>query len=101
MLPKNRTATTSAGHSGVRDLVGFLSFSHGWTWFFWAIAAFLGTSIWDMPGVIFFYIGGAGVMLGGLVISWVVHAGSGITELGRRIIDPRYITGRWWAVIPW
>jgi hypothetical protein len=95
----NNSPTTVAGRSGIRDLLGFFAFSHGWTWLFWAIAALLGASIWEMPGVIFFYIGGAGVMLGGLVMSGVVYGRNGPKELGRRIADPRLIPGRWWAVI--
>lgn len=84
---------------GIRDLVGFFAFSHGWTWLFWAIAALLGDSIWEMPGVIFFYIGGVGVLVGGFVMSRVVYGYGGIRELGRRIVDPRLIPGRWWAAI--
>jgi uncharacterized protein len=99
MEQHNNSPTTGAGRPGIRDLVGFFAFSHGWTWLFWAIAALLSTSIWEMPGVIFFYIGGTGVMLGGLVLSGVVYGRSGLKELGRRIADPRLIPGRWWAAI--
>jgi uncharacterized protein len=85
--------------SGTLDLTGFFAFSHGWTWLFWAAAAFLGASIWEMPAVILFYVGGAGVMLGGMVMSGVLRGRNGIKELGRRTVDPRLIGGPWWAVI--
>lgn len=82
-----------------RDVLGFLAFSHGWTWFFWLIAGRLGESVWDAPGVYFFYVGGAGVFIGGVMMSYVVHGVDGLRDLARRIFDPRRIAGRWWAVI--
>ena len=81
-------------------LAGFLAFSHLWTWAFWALAAALSEeTIWDGRGTVFFYIGGAGVPLGALVM---VSAGGGkdaLKELGRRLADPRRISWRWWALI--
>jgi uncharacterized protein len=93
---QNNTLTQ---RSSIRDLVWFFAFSHGWTWLFWVIAALLGASIWEMPGVIFFYIGGIGVLVGGFVMSRVVYGPGGIRELSRRIVDPRLIPDRWWAAI--
>jgi membrane protease YdiL (CAAX protease family) len=99
MWQQNTSAAAGVARLGIGDLVGFFAFSHGWTWLFWAIAALVGASVWEMPGTIFFYIGGVGVMLGGIVMCRVVYGRGGIQELGRRIIDPRFIPGRWWAVV--
>lgn len=94
-----RTLARGAATSGVRDLVGFLAFSHGWTWLFWAVSGAWGTSVWELPASVFFVIGGAGVFLGGLVMSRVTHGRAGLRDLGRRTLDPRPIPARWWAVI--
>jgi uncharacterized protein len=88
------TPRLHAGH-----VLGFLAFSHGWTWAFWALAASRGTSIWVWPAVAFFYIGGAGVVLGGVVMSRVVHGRLAWRDLARRIFDPRLARARWWVVI--
>jgi uncharacterized protein len=97
--PYNSSAASGTARLRTRDLLGFLAFSHGWTWFFWMMAGLAGESVWEFPGVIFFYVGGAGVFVGALVMSRIVYGLSGLKELGRRIVDPRPIAGRWWPVI--
>jgi uncharacterized protein len=95
-------ARPSAGRRGLGDVLGFLAFSHGWTWVFWAaagvLAAAAGVTVWDMPPVALFVLGGVGVPLGGLVMSWVTGQRAGLHDLARRIIDPRRLTPRWWTV---
>jgi membrane protease YdiL (CAAX protease family) len=81
------------------QVLGFLALSHGWTWAFWGAGGLMGTSIWEFPATIFLYVGGAGVFLGGVVMSRVAYGPAGLRDLGRRIVDPRPIGGRWWAVI--
>jgi uncharacterized protein len=49
--------------------------------------------------VLFFYVGGAGVVLGGVIMTGVVGGGEGLRDLGRRIVDPRVVPARWWLVI--
>ncbi len=78
---------------------GFVAFSHGWTWLFWLVAALFGTSIWVLPGLIFFILGGLGVLLGGVVMTRLLRGADGLRDLARRIIDPRRIPRRWWAVV--
>lgn len=82
-----------------RDVAGFLAFSHGWTWLLWALAAGAGASVWEPPGLYFFVPGGAGVMIGGVVMTRVAYGAVGLRDLGRRMVDPRRATGRWWAVV--
>jgi len=84
---------------GIRDILGFLAFSHGWTWTLWMVAGLSGESVWEVPGVVFFVLGGAGVLLGGIVMSRITYGSAGLRDLGRRIVDPRPIPARWWAVI--
>ncbi len=88
-----------ASESGAWDVLLFLAFSHGWTWGFWVLAGLMGETVWDWPGVAFFYVGGAGVLLGGVAMTRVLYGWPGLQELGRRCIDPRRIPVRWWALI--
>jgi membrane protease YdiL (CAAX protease family) len=89
------TASTLPG----KNILGFLAFSHGWTWFFWIVASFLATSIWRPPAVYLFVLGGLGVLLGGIVMTRLTSGSDGLRDLARRLVDPRRITGRWWAVV--
>jgi membrane protease YdiL (CAAX protease family) len=91
--------SSEPGRSRRGQLWGFLAFSHGWTWLFWTVASRWGTSIWHPPAVLFFVIGGAGVLLGGIVMTRVVYGPAGLRDLGRRVVDPTRIAGRWWAVV--
>lgn len=84
-------------------VLGFLAFSHGWTFAWWGLASALvplsSGTLWTGPAVLAFYIGGAGVLLGGIVMT-AVHSGrAGLANLGHRIIDPRLIGPFFWAVI--
>jgi uncharacterized protein len=84
--------------AGNRDVWGFLALSHGWTWGFWAVAASWGVSVWEVPATVFFLLGGAGVFLGGTVMSRVTYGPAGLRDLGRRLVDPARIGPSWWAV---
>jgi uncharacterized protein len=83
----------------ILQILGFLAFSHGWTWLFWMISGLFGETVWQAPGVYFFYIGGAGVFLGGVLMSWAAGGRVGLRDLGSRIINPRLVPWRWWLVI--
>jgi len=87
------------GWSHSRDVLGFLLFSHVWTWTFWALAGLSSDTVWDVPGVVLFVIGGAGVFVGGIVMSRSQYGAAGLRDLGRRIVDPRPISPGWWLVI--
>jgi uncharacterized protein len=82
-----------------RDVLLFLAFSHGWTWGFWGLAAAVGETVWDWPASLLFYVGGAGVFLGGWAMVYLVYGRQGLRELGVRIVDPRGIAARWWALL--
>jgi hypothetical protein len=87
------------GRRQYRDVLGFLLFSHAWTWAFWALAGLSSESVWDVPGVILFVMGGAGVFLGGVVMNRIAYGAAGLRDLGRRIVDPRPVSAGWWLVI--
>lgn len=81
-----------------RDVLLFLAFSHGWTWGFWALAGALGETVWEWPASLLFYVGGAGVFLGGWVMAFLWYGGEGLRDLGVRILDPRRIPAGWWVL---
>jgi uncharacterized protein len=81
------------------DILGFILFSHVWTWSFWTLAGISSESVWDVPGVILFVIGGAGVLVGGIVMSRTTYGPAGLRDLARRIVDPRPVSAGWWLVI--
>ncbi len=96
--PAPTTATEPV--RGAADLWGFLAFSHGWTWGFWGIVVGQGVDVWSSSwAMTLFTIGGLGLPIGGVVMTGRVAGRSGLRDLGRRLIDPGRIGGRWWAVI--
>lgn len=95
--PECTTATRVRARRG-SDVFLFLAFSHAWTWGFWALAGTTGETVWTWPGTVFFYIGGAGVFLGGIVMSGLAYGRPGLRDLAARTLDPRRVAGRWWAV---
>ena len=56
-------------------------------------------SIWAGPAAVAFYTGGAGVFIGGIVMTAMHFGRAGLVDLGQRIIDPRLIGPVWWTFI--
>lgn len=85
---------------GARDLWGFLAFSHGWTWLFWGLIIGLGLNVWaSTTGLVFLVLGGLGLPLGAVVMTGRVAGRTGLRDLGRRLVQPGRIPGRWWAAV--
>ena len=76
----------------------FLAFSDGWTFAFRSIAAAMPGSVWDAPGRAWFLVGGAGILLAGLVTAAASEGRAGLAELLRRTVDPRRAGAAAWAV---
>lgn len=93
-------ADASRRTAGTSDLWGYLAFSHGWTWLFWAIVIARGTDVWaSAASIALLAVGGLGVPVGGIVMTWRTEGGEGLRALLRRLIDPGRISGWWWAVV--
>jgi CAAX amino terminal protease family. len=94
---------TTAAHGSCRgwsDVWGFLAFSHGWTWVFWGVIVALGVDVWHSSlGTTLLIVGGLGLPIGGVVMTWRVAGRSGLRDLGRRVIEPGRLSARWWAVV--
>lgn len=85
---------------GAGDLWGFLAFSHGWTWLFWGILVARGADVWSSPwATALLAIGGLGLPIGGVVMTWRVAGRPGLRDLGRRLVDPTRIGARWWVAV--
>ncbi len=104
-LEAGRFVSAGAGPShpgeapGAWQLLGFLGLSHGWTWAFWGLASSMGDSVWDWPGVAFFYVGATGILRAGLVMTAVAGGCNALSDLWMRVLDPRRVRSRWWVVI--
>jgi membrane protease YdiL (CAAX protease family) len=79
------------------DLWGYLAFSHGWTWLWWSVNVVGGYEAFG-AGLPFTVLGGAGPLLGGLVMSYVTYGRRGLADLRRRLTDLRRIPPRWGLV---
>lgn len=85
---------------GTWDLWGFFAFSHGWTWLFWGLIIGLGLNVWaSTTGLVFLVLGGLGLPLGAVVMTGRVAGRNGLRDLGRRLVQPGRIPGRWWAAV--
>jgi uncharacterized protein len=81
-----------------RDLLGFLLFSHGWTFLWWGILVIGGWDAFAFPAVVLLVLGGIGPLLGGVVMTAVVGGRRGLADLARRIVDIRRIPWTWLAI---
>jgi uncharacterized protein len=74
----------------------FFSLALGWTALLWLVPVAANWSIWEMPGSLFLYIGGAGVPLSALILA---RRDGVLLRLSRLIVDPRFISAQMWAAI--
>ena len=79
------------------DVVGFLLFSHGWTWAWWGVNVLAGYDAFG-PGLPFTVLGGVGPLLGGVVMSYVTYGRAGLVDLWERLTDIDRIPLRWAVV---
>lgn len=70
-----------------------------WSWSFWIAVAGLGISVQSTAGVVLELIGLAGPMFGGIVFTYLTQDRAGRRDYWARMIDPRRIPPRWYAVI--
>ena len=78
---------------------GFPLLYLGWAYLFWLPVLLSEASVWSFPNVVFFLIGGASPLLAGLALAWLTGGRERLREMGRRLVDVRRITPRWWLVV--
>lgn len=96
----SQTTAARRPSGGASDLWSFFTFSHGWTWLFWGAVIVLGVDVWSSSrAMALFAVGGLGLPIGGLLMTWRVAGRSGLRDLGRRIVEPGRLSAGWWAVV--
>jgi len=78
---------------------GFPVLYLGWAYLFWLPVVASDASVWTYPNVVLLLIGGSSPLLAGLVLLWINHGRAGFSDLGRRLLEPSRIGGRWWVLI--
>lgn len=81
------------------DLWGYFAFSHGWAWLWWSVNIVADFDAFGFPGIVFTVLGGAGPLLGGVVMSRVTYGRAGWRDLWSRLTEVRRIPLRWLALI--
>src|SRR6056297_2934731 len=81
------------------DLWGYFAFSHGWAWLWWSVNIVVGFDAFGFPGVVFTVLGGAGPMLGGIVMSRATYGREGWRDLWNRLTELRRIPLGWVVVV--
>ena len=71
----------------------------GWAFLFWTPILVSETSVWELPNLAFFLVGGASPLLAGLALGWVTGGSERVRDLGRRLVDSSWITSRWWVLV--
>jgi membrane protease YdiL (CAAX protease family) len=78
---------------------GFPLIYVGWAYLWWLPVVTADTSVWSFPTVLFFLVGGASPLLAGVAMAYATGGTDRLRDLGRRLVDPRRIGRKWWAVI--
>ena len=78
---------------------GFPLLYLGWAFLFWSPILVSEASVWSFPNVVFFLIGGASPLLAGLAMAWLTGGRARLRDMGRRLVDVRRISPRWWLVV--
>jgi len=80
-------------------LFGFPLVYLGWAYLFWSPIFASGKSVWSLPNLFFFLIGGASPLLAGVLLAALKGGRKRLIELGSRLVDIRRISLRWYAFI--
>lgn len=78
---------------------GFAVLYIGWAYLWWAPILASDTSVWEGRNLVLFLVGGASPLLAGLLLAWLTGGGDRVRDIGRRLVDPRRVSLRWWLVI--
>ncbi|GAB3031674.1 CPBP family intramembrane glutamic endopeptidase [Bowmanella dokdonensis] len=91
--------TTLKGWDDSHPLLAFPMVYLGWAYLFWAPMLWSQTSVWSLPNLLWFLIGGASPLLAGLGLAALTGGKTQVLDLVRRLLDWRRIPGRWWLTI--
>ncbi|RQG94053.1 CPBP family intramembrane glutamic endopeptidase [Natrarchaeobius chitinivorans] len=77
---------------------GFPALYLGWAYLWWLPVVASGESVWSVPNVVLFLVGGASPLLAGLLLLWMRQGRRGYRDLRRRLLERARIGLRWWLI---
>lgn len=95
-IPALRRASAMASRTGPW---AFAVLYVGWAYLWWSPILGSEQSVWAGRNLVLFLVGGASPLLAGLGLAWLTGGAPRVRDLGRRLVDPRTITLRWWLVV--
>ncbi len=78
---------------------GFPLIYLGWAFLFWSPIFGSEESVWMGSNLILFLVGGASPLIAGVTMAWLTGGRERVRDIGRRLIDVRRITPKWWLVV--
>jgi uncharacterized protein len=78
---------------------GFPVLYLGWAYVFWSPLLRSETSVWRGWNLVLFLVGGASPLLAGVALAGLTGGVERVVDLGRRLVDVRRGTPRWWLII--
>ncbi|NLV06215.1 CPBP family intramembrane metalloprotease [Haloarcula rubripromontorii] len=78
---------------------GFPLLYLGWAYLFWLPIFGSKMSVWEGTNLLLFLVGGASPLLAGVTMAWLSGGSERVRDLGRRLVDVRRISVRWWLVV--
>ncbi|MGF1505874.1 MAG: CPBP family intramembrane glutamic endopeptidase [Anaerolineae bacterium] len=80
-------------------MILFVAATFVWTWVFYGIIVFSGQSPYQMPGMLWLILGGAGPSIVGIILVYLTFDPQARRDYWRRAFSTSQIGLRWWAVI--
>jgi len=71
----------------------------GWAFLFWSPIFGSKESVWTGMNLVLFLVGGASPLIAGVTMAWLTGGTERVRDIGRRLVDIRRITPKWWLVV--
>jgi len=78
---------------------GFPLIYLGWAFLFWSPIFGSKESVWTGMNLVLFLVGGASPLIAGVTMAWLTGGTERVRDIGRRLVDIRRITPKWWLVV--
>jgi membrane protease YdiL (CAAX protease family) len=78
---------------------GFPLIYLGWAFLFWSPIFGSEESVWTGTNLILFLVGGASPLIAGVTMAWLTGGTERVRDIGRRLVDVRRISPKWWLVV--
>lgn len=71
----------------------------GWAYLFWAPVLLWGTSVWAVPDLLWFLMGGASPLIAAVSLAAISGGKARLREIFARLVNWRRISARWWTTV--